>query len=281
MNAAGAPLPPRGPLARLYWAVADAVTVARVNLMHIVRVPEQLMDVTLQPIMFVLLFAYVFGSAVRVPGGGNYRAFLMPGIFTQSIAFAAGTTAVSISTNMAKGVVDRFRSLPMARSAVLLGENGAQLVKSVLGLAVMASCGLVVGWRANDGWPHTLAAFGLLLLFGFAMGWLGTFIGLVSRQPETAQVFGFLFLFPLTFVANTFVPTQGMPPVLRAVANWNPISATVAAGRQLFGNPGAASGTTAWPLTHPVLASALYSLVLVAVFLPLAVHRYRTGAASR
>ena len=276
MTGTHAPGPPATLPARLYWALADAWTVARANLAHIVRVPEQLLDVTVQPVMFVLLFAYVFGSAIALPGGGSYREYLMPGIFTQTIAFTAATTAVGVSTNMAKGVIDRFRSLPMARSAVLVGETLADLIKGVLGIAIMSGCGLLVGWRARLGLLDTAGAFGLLLLFGFAMSWVGTFIGLIARQPEAANAFGFIVLFPLTFVANTFVPTQGMPTVLRAVADWNPISATVAACRQLFGNPGAAA---AWPLQHAVLASAAYSVLLVALFLPLAVYRYRTATA--
>ena len=273
------PPPPATLVGRMRWAVADALTVVRANLAHIAHVPEQLMDVTIQPLMFVLLFAYVFGSAITVPGGGSYRSFLMPGIFTQSLAFTAITTAVAVANNMAKGVIDRFRSLPMARSAVLLGGTAADLIKNVLAVAVMAGCGLLIGWRTDHGLDQTAAGIALLLLFGFAMSWLGTFIGLIVRQPETAQVFGFVFMFPLTFVANTFVPTAGMPRVLRSVANWNPLSATVAACRQLFGDPGVAPPSGAWPLHHAVLASAGYSLLLLAVFLPLAVYRYRTATA--
>lgn len=273
------PAPPRTPFARLHWAFADGLTVTRRNLAHIRRVPEKLLDVTLGPIMFVLLFAYVFGSAIRIPGGGSYREFLLPGIFAQSIAFLSITTAVGVANDMQKGIIDRFRSLPMARSAVLVGRTVADLVQSVLGQAVMATCGLIVGWRAHHGLVQTLAGFGLLLLFGFAMTWLGTFIGLMVRTPETANSLGFVILFPITFIANTFVPTEGMPPALRTVADWNPLSATVAACRQLFGNPGAAALSDAWPLRHPVAASLGYSLLLLAVFIPLAVRRYRTATA--
>ncbi|MDP9374995.1 MAG: ABC transporter permease, partial [Chloroflexota bacterium] len=228
---------------------------------------------------FVFLFAYVFGSAIQVPGGGSYREFLLPGIFAQSITFLAITTAVGVANDMQKGIIDRFRSLPMARSAVLVGRTVADLAQSVLGILVMAGCGLIVGWRAHNGLLSTLAGFGLLLLFGFAMTWVGTFLGMLVRTPETANTLGFVALFPITFIANTFVPTEGMPTFLRALADWNPLSATVAACRRLFGNPGAAYTGDAWPLQHPVAASLGYSLLLLAIFIPLAVRRYRSEGA--
>jgi ABC-2 type transport system permease protein len=269
--------PPTTVAERLRWAIADGLTVTRRNLSHIRRVPEKLLDVTLQPVIFVLLFSYVFGSAIQVPGGGNYREYLLPGIFAQSVTFLAITTAVGVADDMAKGLIDRFRSLPMARSAVLVGRALADLTHSVLGIAVMSVCGLIVGWRAHEGLGKLLAGVGILLLFGVAMIWVGTFIGLIVRATETAQVIGFVALFPLTFLANTFVPTQGMPIVLRTIADWNPLSATVAACRELFGNPGAAYTGSAWPLHHPITASIGFSLVLLVIFAPLAVHRYRTA----
>jgi len=265
------------PLDRFRWAIADSLTVTRRNLAHIRQVPEKLLDVTIQPVIFVLLFSYVFGSAIQVPGGGNYREFLLPGIFAQSITFLAITTAVGVANDMQKGIIDRFRSLPMARSAVLVGRTVADLTQSILGLFVMSLCGLVVGWRANEGLLNTLTGFGVLLLFGFAMTWLGTFIGIVVRTPETANTLGFVILFPVTFIANTFVPTQGMPTFLRTLADWNPLSATVAACRQLFGNAGAAYSGTAWPLQHPIEASIGYSLLLLVIFIPLSIYRYRTA----
>lgn len=279
MSAMPIPAPPQGALARARWALLDGLTITRRNLAHIRHVPERLLDVTLQPIIFVLLFSYVFGSAIGVPGGGSYREYLLPGIFAQSITFLAITTAVGVADDMAKGLIDRFRSLPMARSAVLTGRTVADLTQSVLGLVVMSACGLVVGWRAHNGLLSTLAGFGVLLLFGFAMTWFGTFIGLVVRTTETAQTLGFVALFPVTFIANTFVPTEGMPPFLRTLSEWNPLSATVAACRQLFGNPGAAYTGGAWPLQHPVVASIGFSLLILAIFIPLAITRYRTATA--
>jgi ABC transporter DrrB family efflux protein len=280
MAAIQIPTHPRSPFERLRWALADSLTVTRRNLMHIRQVPEKLLDVTIQPIIFVFLFAYVFGSAIQVPGGGSYREFLLPGIFAQSITFLAITTAVGVANDMQKGIIDRFRSLPMSPSAVLVGRTVADLIQSLLGVAVMALAGLVVGWRSHNGLVGTLAGFGVLLLFGFAMTWLGTFVGISVRTPETAQTIGFVALFPLTFLANTFVPTQGMPTFLKTIADWNPLSATVAACRLLFGNPGAAATGTAWPLQHPVEASVLYSLLILAIFIPLSVFRYRTATGS-
>lgn len=277
MSAFELPGPPTNPATRLRWAIADGLTVTRRNLIHIRRVPEKLLDVTIQPIIFVFLFAYVFGSAIQVPGGGNYREYLLPGIFAQSVAFLAITTAVGVADDMSKGLIDRFRSLPMARSAVLVGRALADLTHSILGVAIMSICGLIAGWRAHEGLLSTLAGFGILLLFGFAMIWVGTFIGLIVRATETAQVIGFVALFPLTFVANTFVPTQGMPAVLRVIADWNPLSATVAATRLLFGNPGTTYTGSAWPQQHPIVASIGFSLALLIIFAPLAVHRYRTA----
>ncbi len=273
------PAPATTPLSRLRWALADGLTITRSNLIHIRYIPEKLLDVTVQPIIFVLLFAYVFGSAIKVPGGGSYNQYLMPGIFVQSIVFGAMSTAVAVTELMGKGLIDRFRSLPMARSAVLTGQTVSDLIERTLGLVVMVACGLVVGWRAQDGVPHTLEAFGLLLLLGFAMIWVGVLVGLVVRTAETAQVVGFTVMFPLTFVANTFVPTQGMPTWLRTVAEWNPVSATVAACRQLFGGPGSLATSTVWPLQHPIAASLAWSLLILIICAPLAVRRYRNAIA--
>ncbi|MGH2345277.1 MAG: ABC transporter permease, partial [Chloroflexota bacterium] len=210
---------------------------------------------------------------ISIPGGGSSREFLMAGSFAQTRVFTAGGSAVGVAQNMSKGVIDRFRSLPMARSAVLTGGTLAHFVTSILGLTVMVASGWLVGWRVHEGLASTLGGFGLLLLLGFAMSWFGTFLGMVVRTPETAQALVFITLFPVTFVANTFVPTQGMPPWLRTIADWNPLSATVAGCRQLFGNPGV-THQTAWPLQHPVVASVGWSVLLLIIFVPLAVRRY-------
>jgi ABC transporter DrrB family efflux protein len=270
------PAPPSNPAARLRWAAYDGLVVAVRNLKHIRQVPDKLLNATISPIMFVLLFAYVFGSAITVRGG-NYRDFLMPGIFVQTVAFTCATTAMGVSNDMSKGLVDRFRSLPMARSAVLVGRTSADLVEGLIGIFVMAACGLAVGWRVHNGLGRALVGFVLLLLFGFAMNWLGTIIGLLMKSPEAVQSLVFVTLFPITFVANTFVPTDNMTPWLRTVADWNPISALVAACRELFGNVATPYTGSAWPLQHPVVAGFGYSLLLLAIFAPLAVHRYRSA----
>ncbi len=262
----------------LRWIVADALVITRRNLSHIRHVPDKLLGITIQPIMFVLLFAYVFGSAIKIPGGGNYREFLMAGIFVQSAAFAASATAVGLADDLTKGLLDRFRSLPMARPAFLIGRTVADLIFATIGLAVMAACGLAVGWRMREGVLSAVAGFGLLLLFTYAFIWIFAYVGLIAKTPEVALQFGFIFSFPLTFLANTFVPTAGMPRALRVVADWNPVSAVTEACRQLFGNPGQAQDPSAWPLQHAVAASVLWSLLIIAVFLPLSVARYRATA---
>ncbi len=263
------------PLRQLLWVVRDSWTVARRHLTHIRYMPEKLADVTIQPLIFVFMFAYIFGSAIVVPGT-SYREFLMPGIFVQSMAFASMTIMVGIVNDMQTGVMDRFRSLPMSRASVLIGHTGANLIEGVLGLLVMAGAGLVVGWRPEGGVLETLGGFGLLLLFAFAMNWIGAFLGLMLRSVEAAQGIGMVVMFPLTFVANTFVPTAGMPSWLRVIANWNPTSAVVTAGRQLLGSGSGASAAGAiWPLAHPVAASVIWCLALIAAFLPLAVWRFR------
>ena len=263
---------------RLRWALSDSLVVVERLLSHVWRFPEKLLGMMVMPVVFVLLFCYVFGSAISVPGG-DYRTYLMPGIFAQSMAFGCVAVAVGVADDMAQGVIDRFRSLPMARSAVLAGHAGAALVQGIAGLLIMVGCGLVVGWRDNGSLAQTLVAFGLLLLFELALIWVGAFIGLLVRTPEAADSATFTWLFPLTFVANTFVPTQGMPAWLRTVADWNPMSAITAACRQLFGNPGLPHAQAAWPLQHPIAASIGWSLLILAIFVPLAVRRYRAAAA--
>ncbi len=257
-------------------ALGDGVTIARRNLTHVRHVPEKLLDVTFQPLIFVILFTYVFGSAIKVPGV-SYHEYLMGGIFVQTVAFASMNTAISVADDMHKGVIERFRALPMARSAVLTGRTGADLAASVIALTVLTLTGLVTGWRINSPWWEAIGGFVLLLLFGYSMTWLGVLIGLVVRAPDAAQSIGFMVLFPLTFVANTFVPTEGMPRWLQAFANWNPISALATGCRELFGNQPDGMTPDVWPLQHAILVSFVWSFAIIAVCLPLAVRRYRTA----
>jgi ABC transporter DrrB family efflux protein len=263
---------------RLRWAVGDCLALTKRNLTHVRHVPEKLIDVTLQPLMFVLLFAYVFGGAIQI-SGGSYHEYLMGGIIVQTLTFAIMGTAVGLADDMGKGVVDRFRSLPMARSAVLAGRTLADLLANVLALCVLVVAGLIVGWGIHDGIGSAIAGFALVLLFSYAMTWAGVLLGLLVRAPDAAQGFVFVVIFPLTFLANTFVSTQDLPSGLREVAEWNPISAVVAAVRDLFGNPTGLPADAAWPLQHAIPVALAWSVAILAVCVPLALRRYRLATA--
>ncbi|MEP6696356.1 MAG: ABC transporter permease [Pseudonocardiales bacterium] len=256
-------------------AIGDGMIVAKRNLIKIKRVPDLLVFSTLSPIMFVVLFAYVFGSAIKVPGL-SYREFLMAGIFTQTMLFGATITGSGLALDIQKGIVDRFRSLPMARSAVLVGRTTSDLINNVLVIGVMSVTGLLVGWRIRSSVGEALAGFGLLLLFAYAFSWVSAVGGLMVRVPEVFNNASFIVIFPLTFIANTFVPSATLPGPLKVVAEWNPISAVTQAARAFFGNTNpAVPKPTALPLRHPVLTSLLWIVVILAVFVPLAVSRYK------
>ena len=252
----------------------DSLVVMWRNLKRIPRIPELAIFAILQSIMFVLLFAFVFGGAIPLPNGGSYREYLMPGIFAQTIVFAAATTAVGMADDVHKGILDRFRSLPMARSAVLTGRTLSDVTYNGGILVVLMLSGLAVGWTVHTGIPELLAGVGLLLLFAFAMSWIGVWLGLSVPTVEVAQQVGFTVLFPITFVSNVFVPPQSLPSWLQPFAEWNPTSTLTAALRQLWGNPNpyASSG---FPAEHPVLVTLLWVVLIVAVFGPLGVRRYR------
>src|SRR5215831_12129891 len=260
--------------ARLWWAVKDTWVLAVRSIRRIAREPEQLSDVTIQPVIFVLLFSYVFGSAIHLPGGGSYHQYLISGMFGLAMAGSAPGTAVAMTTDMSTGLIDRFRSLPMSRAAVLAGRTLADLLTQALGIVVLIGTGLAVGWRIHNGIGAALLAVGLSLLFAFAMTWAGACAGMLLRSPEAAQAIGFVVFLPLAFVSNAFVPTQGMPAWLRGFADWNPMSAVAAACRNLFGGS-VPMQTTAWPMLHPELAVILWSAGLIAVFAPAAVWLYR------
>jgi ABC transporter DrrB family efflux protein len=261
---------------RLRWAVHDGLVVAKRNLLQVPRNPELLLFSTLQPIMFVVLFALGFGAAIPIPGGGSYKEFLMAGIFAQIAAFSSAQTCVGMANDMTKGLVDRFRSLPMARSAFLSGRTMADLVNLMFQFVVMTITGLLVGWSINNGALEALGAYALLLYFGFAMSWIGATIGLSVSSVEVANSAGLVWLFPATFISNAFVPTEGMPAWLQTIADWNPISATVAAARELFGNPNPFEGDSL-PARHPILMSLFWSTVILVVFVPLSVRKYRSA----
>lgn len=269
----------------LGWHVSDGAVIAGRNLRATLRAPEMLFFSLIQPVIFVLMFAYVFGGAIPIPGaeGGAeaYREFLIPGIFGQTVAFAAASSTVGIAEDMSKGIIDRFRSLPMRASAVLLGRTFADAARMVLVLGVLSITGLIVGWRIHNGTAKALLAYLLLLLFAYMVTWIGSWIGLYMPNTETANTAGLVWLFPLTFISNAFVPLQTMPSALATIAAWNPLSTLVLACRNLFGN---ASGETPgandyWPLQHPELWTGISCAVALAIFIPLASRRYARATA--
>ena len=257
-------------------AVSDAATIAKRNVIKIKRAPEVLVFVLLSPIMFVLLFAYVFGNSIAIPGG-SYREFLIAGIFAQTVVFGSIFTGAGLAEDIQKGIMNRFRSLPMSRSALLVGRTVSDVVYNSASLVIMALTGLVVGWRIDTGVLSAVAGFSLLLLFAYAFSWVMAFVGLIVPSVEVINNASFMVTMPLTFVANTFVPAENLPPVLRTFALWNPVSAVTQATRELFGNiPPGTPDPIAWPLQNPVLYTLIWAAAIIAVFAPLAVHRYRT-----
>ena len=256
-------------------AVRDGLVIMWRNLKRIPRIPELAIFAVLQSIMFVLLFAYVFGGAIPIPGGGNYNDFLMPGIFAQTIVFASATTAIGMTDDVNKGIIDRFRSLPMARSAVLTGRSFADVIYNAGILVVLMLSGLFVGWGVRTGIPELLAGIGLLLLFAYAMAWLGIWMGLHVPTVEVAQQVIFTVLFPLTFISNVFVPPQTLPSWLQPIAEWNPTSTLTGALRELWGNPNPYASNS-FPSENPVLVTLIWVVVFIAVFAPLGIRRYRS-----
>jgi ABC-2 type transport system permease protein len=255
-------------------AVNDGLIMTWRNLKRVPRIPELAIFAILQSIMFVLLFAYVFGGAIPLPGGGSYNEYLMPGIFIQTLGFASITTAIAVTDDMAKGLIDRFRSLPIARSAVLSGRTVSDVVYNTGILVVLMLSGLVVGWRVHNGVADFLLACALMLFFTYAMAWIGVLVGLMVPSVEVGQQLGFLIVFPLTFVSNAFVPVETLPDWLQPIAEWNPFSALTAATRELFGNPN--PFTSGWPGQNAILLSILWTTALLVVFAPLAVRKYRS-----
>ncbi|MFD5698854.1 ABC transporter permease [Streptomyces lasiicapitis] len=276
-----APVPtPAGGIGK---SVRDSLVIARRNLIRMSRIPEMVLFGLIQPVMFVVLFTYVFGGSIQVGGSlssQDYREFLMAGIFAQTVTFATAGAGAGIADDMHKGLIDRFRSLPMARGAVLTGRTVADLVQTALTLVVLALVALLIGWRAHENFGKILAGFGLLLLLGYAFSWIGALIGLSVRTPEAATSGGLIWLFPLTFISNAFVDSNNLPTFFRHIAEWNPFSTTVQACRELFGNlPPGFKTPDAWPMQHPVLASVLWSVVILVVFRTLAVRKYRSASA--
>ncbi|MDT0433206.1 MULTISPECIES: ABC transporter permease [Streptomyces] len=261
---------PTGPVG----TIRDGLLIAERNLLNLRRTPGAVVAALVQPLMFVLLLAYVFGGSL---GGAEYRSFLMGGIFAQAVTFNASFTAIGLAADMDKGMVDRFRALPMPRGSVILGRTLSDLTMSAVTLTVTSLCGLLIGWRLEGSALDAVVAYGLVLLFAFAMSWIGATIGLMARSVEVAQSAGLIWLFPVTFVSGAFVSVTTMPEPLRTIAEWNPVSATATAARSLFGNqaPPAVVPPDSWPVQHATAYALLCACAIIALFMPLAVARYR------
>jgi ABC transporter DrrB family efflux protein len=254
----------------------QSMAIVRRNLIHIKRMPEMLMDVTIQPVMFTVLFAYVFGGSIQVPSAAaGYREWLMAGIMGQTIAFASFIVAVGLTADIDKGIVDRMRSLPINSAAVLVGRSISSLMHSSIGILVMSLTGLAIGWRIRGGLGDAVLAYALLLMWGFAMIWVGILVGSAMRSVEGVNGLMFTTMFPITFLANTFAPTERMPGWLRTIAEWNPISSLVQAVRELWGNTSAVPADAALPLHHPVLTTVIWTVGITAVVAPMAIRAFR------
>jgi len=256
-------------------AVNDGLVVAWRNLKRVPRIPELAIFAIIQSIMFVLLFAFVFGGAIPLPDGGSYREFLMPGIFAQTVCFASAVTTIGVTEDVKKGIMDRFRSLPMARSAVLTGRSIFDIIYNAFIVAVLMISGVAVGWRVHGTVLEFFAGVGLLMLFTFAMSWVGIWMGLSMKSVETAQQMGFIIIFPLTFLSSVFVPPETMPSWLQPFAEWNPVSTLSSATRELWGNPNP-YGSGGFPSEHPALLTIIWVVVIVAIFAPLAVRKFNS-----
>jgi ABC-2 type transport system permease protein len=253
--------------------VADSWTLAHRKLLRLRHQPGSLLTMLMVPGVFVVLFGFVFGSAIQVPGDVNYREYLMPGLFGMTTLTALSTAMMDVAMDQSRGVMERLRSMPTHRVSVPLGQSWADALTGVFVLAILLLCGLAVGWRPHRGVALTLGGIGVLLLFRYMMSWIGTYLGLVVRSAHTAASLAPLTL-PLSMLSNAFVPTNAMPTWLRLVCEWNPVSAAVTACRSLFGNPGAPGADAAWPLAHPVTATLLWAGLLLVIFVPLSARRF-------
>jgi len=259
--------------------VSDSAVVAKRNLIKIKRVPDLLVFTLISPIMFVLLFAFVFGSAINVGSDLDYREFLIAGIFAQTVIFGATITGAGLAEDMKKGIIDRFRSLPMSRAAVLVGRTVSDIVNNVLTIIVMSLTGLAVGWRIRTSVLEALAGFALLLLFAYAISWVFAWVGLLVPSPEVVNNASFVVIFPITFIANTFVPTDGLPPVLKTFAEWNPVSSVTQAARELFGNTRPeVMVPDVWSLQNPVAYTLIWFVLILLIFVPLATRQYKRAS---
>jgi len=261
-------------------AVTDGVTIAKRNTIKILRSPDLIGSIVFTPVLFVLLFGFVFGSVIDIPGM-SYREFMLPGIFIMAISFGGVVTGYGLTDDLQKGIIDRFRSLPMSPAAVLVGRTTSDLILNAASLLIMGLVGLLVGWRIHSGVADALMGVLLLLAFGYAMSWIMAAIGLAVRKPEIFNNVATVAIFPLSFLANTFVDSARLPTPLRVAADWNPVSAITQAARELFGNTSTAMPPhNAWPIQHAVLASILWIALLLAVFVPLSIRTYQRATSS-
>jgi ABC-2 type transport system permease protein len=259
--------------------IHDSAIITQRQLRLLTRVPEVLIFSTIQPVMFVLLFRYVFGGSISTDQPGGYVQLLMPGIFVQTVAFTLAGTASGLAEDMKKGLIDRFRSLPISQSALVIGRTLGDSLLNIVVLAVMGLAGFAVGWRPSAGVANVALGFLFLLLFGYALSWVGILVGLSATDARVVQNVSFIVTFPLTFLSNAFAPTTGMPKVLQYFAEWNPVSTMVAACRELFGLEnqfGATKGS--FPSEHPLTTSFIYMILIMAIFIPLSVRKYRNSA---
>ena len=265
-------------MSQVMTALGDGIVVAKRNVIKIKRVPEILVFVLLSPIMFVLLFAFVFGGAIDV-AGGTYREFLIAGILAQTVIFGATFTGAGLADDMQKGIIDRFRSLPMSRSAVLVGRTSSDVIYNALSVTIMSLTGLLVGWGISTSVGEAALGFGLLLLFAYAFSWVMAYVGLLIPSVEVINNASFMVIFPLTFVSNAFVPIETLPGPLKTFAEWNPVSALTQSARELFGNiPPGTPEPTAWPLQNPILYTLIWVVIILAIFAPLSVRQYKRAA---
>ena len=258
-------------------ALADGAVVAKRNLIKIKRVPEVLIWTTMSPIMFVLLFAYVFGGSIGV-AGTTYREYLIAGVFVQTVIFGSTFTGAGLAEDMTKGIIDRFRSLPMARSAVLVGRTASDIAYNSTSIFVMSITGLIVGWRIRTGLVESIGGFLILLLFSYAFSWIMAYVGLKVSSVEVVNNASFMFIFPLTFIANTFVELQFLPGPLRVFAEWNPVSAVAQAVREAFGNTSTTPLPEVWSLQNPIAYALIWIGIILAIFVPLSVRQYKRSA---
>ena len=270
------------------WADTDATLAGRArrwtkevavlswrNLIHVRREPAQMSDATVQPVLFTVLFVYIFGGAMAIPGGGSYKDFAIGGLLTMNITTASMGTAVGLSSDLTTGVINRFRTLPMSRSSILAGRTMSDLFASIICGSIVLATGFVIGWRPGNGFGGVLLGLGVAVAFAYSLSWFTAVIGLLTSDPESAQAVGLIVLFPASFVSTCFVPTQGMPGWLQTIATWNPISAVAGATRNLFGNPNPASAVNAWPAQHPEAYALISAFVIVAICAPIATRLLR------